>query len=116
MSTKEVVELISVLVSLLVPLIGFITALVKIIKEKQWNILKSMLCDFMIKAEETFENGADKKAAVLKWCENFCRQQGINFNADQVSDAIETLINLSKKINHTPEQTPEQQTLPDAQQ
>ena len=100
MSTKEIVELISVLVSLLVPLIGFITALVKIIKEKQWNILKSMLCDFMIKAEETIEGtGEEKKSAVMAWCKEFCQQQGIQFNETQVSSAIETLINLTKKIN-----------------
>lgn len=100
MSTKEIVELISVAISLLVPLTAFITAFVKIIREKQWNVLKSMLCEFMIKAEQSIQgSGEDKKNAVLKWCEQFCKQQGINFNVDQVSAAIETLIDLTKKVN-----------------
>ena len=100
MSGEQIVQLISVIVSSIIPIIGFITALVKVIKEKQWNILKSALCDFMIKAEEMEgSTGEEKKAAVLRWCEDFCRTQGITFNVDQVSSAIETLINLTKKVN-----------------
>ena len=100
MSGEEIIKLVSVLISLLVPLTGFITAIVKLIKDKQWNILKSMLCDFMIKAE-SMENatGEEKKKAVLDWCKGFCQQQGINFNEEQVSKAIETLIDLTKKVN-----------------
>ena len=101
MSSQEIIQLISVIISSLVPLIGFITALVKVIREKQWNILKSALCDFMIRAEELPNStGEEKKQAVLKWCENFCKTQGINFDAEQVSNAIETLINLTKKVNN----------------
>ena len=100
MTTDEIIRLISGIASLLIPLIGFITALVKVIKEKRWNILKSALCDFMIKAEEMVgSTGEEKKQAVLKWSKEFCKEQGINFNEDQVSSAIETLINLTKKVN-----------------
>ncbi len=100
MSSKEIMELISLCTSLLIPIIGFVTALVKIIKEKNWNILKSNLCEFIIKAEEMVDStGQEKKNAVLTWAEEFCKEQGIKFDAKQVSSAIEKLIELSKKVN-----------------
>lgn len=103
MSSKEIMELISLCVSLLIPIIGFVTALVKIIKEKNWNILKSNLCEFIIKAEEMVgSTGEEKKNAVLTWAEQFCKEQGISFDAKQVSGAIEKLIDLSKKVNASP--------------
>lgn len=107
MTAKEITELISLCVSLLIPIAGFIGALVKIIKDKRWNILKSKLIEFMEKAEEMIDaTGAEKKQAVLNWCEDFCRKQGINFDANQVSDAIEKLIDLTKKVNnHSNSQT-----------
>ena len=100
MSAKDIAEIVSVCVSLTVPIVGFITALVKLIQNKQWNILKSMLCDFMIKAEGMEgATGEEKKNAVLGWCKDFCQSQGINFDEQQVSRAIETLIDLTKKVN-----------------
>lgn len=103
MTPEQITQLISVCVSLAVPIIGFITALVKLIRNKQWNILKSMLCDFMIKAEGMEgATGEEKKTAVLGWCKDFCKSQGISFDEDQVSRAIETLIDLSKKVNANP--------------
>ena len=100
MSTNEIFELISLIFSILLPLIGFISALIKVIKEKQWNILKSELCSFMIKAEEMVgASGEEKKNAVLQWAKDFCEREGISFNVDQVSSAIETLINLTKNVN-----------------
>ena len=54
----------------------------------------------MIQAE-SLENhtGEEKKNAVLGWVKDFCEKQGYKFNPDEVSSAIETLINFSKKVN-----------------
>lgn len=100
MSIKDVFELISLCFSLLIPIIGFATALVRVVKDRNWNLLKSAICEFIIKAEETIDgSGQDKKNAVLSWAEEFCQKQNIKFDADQVSSAIETLIDLSKRVN-----------------
>ena len=67
MSLKEITELVSLCISLLIPIIGFVTALIKVIKDKNWNLLKSVLCDFVIKAEEFTEStGEEKKNMVLQ--------------------------------------------------
>ena len=108
MSTKQIMEIVSLCISLLVPIIGFVTALVKVIKDKNWNLLKSALCDFVIKAEELVgSTGEEKKNAVLQWAQEFCQKESIKFDADQVSGAIEKLIEVSKKVN--------KREIPDAQ-
>ncbi len=100
MTTNQIFELISLCLSLLVPIIGFVGALVKVIKDKNWNLLKSALCDFVIKAEEMVgSSGAEKKNMVLEWAQEFCLKEGIKFDAEQVSSVIEKLIDLSKKVN-----------------
>ena len=106
MTTKEIMELISLCISLLIPIIGFVTALIKVVKDRNWNLLKSALCEFVIKAEEMLgATGEEKKNAVLGWTQEFCQKQGIKFDADQVSGAIEKLIEVSKKVNKRERQT-----------
>ncbi len=100
MTTKQIFELISLCLSLLVPILAFVGTLVKVIRDKNWNVLKSALCDFVIKAEETFGcTGAEKKNMVLEWAKDFCQKEGIKFDAEQVSSVIEKLIDLSKRVN-----------------
>ncbi len=105
MSPKQIAEIVSLCISLLVPIIGFVTALIKVIKDRNWNLLKSALCDFVIKAEELVgSSGEEKKNTVLQWAEEFCHKEGIKFDADQVSGAIEKLIEVSKKVNKREDQ------------
>lgn len=100
MSMKDITEIVSLSISLLIPIIGFVTALIKVIKDRNWNLLKSALCDFVIQAEELVgRTGEEKKSAVLQWAQEFCRKENIKFDADQVSGAIEKLIDVSKKVN-----------------
>lgn len=100
MSMKDITEIVSLCISLLIPIIGFVTALIKVIKDRNWNLLKSALCDFVIKAEELVgHTGEEKKNAVLQWAQEFCQKENIKFDADQVSGAIEKLIDVSKKVN-----------------
>ncbi len=111
MQIKEISEIVTLCISLLIPIIGFVTALVKVIKDRNWNLLKSALCDFVIKAEELVgSTGEEKKNAVLQWAKDFCQKESIKFDADQVSGAIEKLIEVSKKVNKRNDtQSPDQQ-------
>lgn len=97
---KEIADIVSLSLSLLIPIIGFVTAVIKVIKDKNWNLLKSTLCDFVIKAEESVgSTGEEKKKMVLQWAEEFCHKEKIKFDAEQVSNVIEKLIDVSKKVN-----------------
>ena len=97
---KEITDALPLIVSLLVSLVGLISAIIKIIKEKKWNDVKSTLCDFIVKAEESEANsGEEKKNLVLNWAQDFCQKQGYKFDANQVSAAIEKLLDFSKKVN-----------------
>ena len=111
MSMKDITEIVSLCISLLIPIIGFVTALIKVIKDRNWNLLKSALCDFVIKAEELVgQTGEQKKNAVLQWAQEFCQKENIKFDADQVSGAIEKLIDVSKKVNKRGSSTGQEQT------
>ena len=100
MSTKEIVELVILAISLLISFIGLITAFIKAIKTKKWDSLKAALCTFMEEAENLSHlSGQDKKNYVLDKAEKFCAEHGFNFDIDKVSSAIETLIDITKKVN-----------------
>ncbi len=96
---KQVLDIIPLIVSLLMSLVGLISAIVKVVKAKNWNAVKAALCDFMVKAESSAETGEGKKQLVLEWVKDFCQQQGYKFDEQQVSSAIEKLIDFSKRVN-----------------
>lgn len=104
MSIEEIIRIVSLSVSLLITLVGFVITLVKSIKNaiktKNWDALKSALQGFIAKAEE-FSNfsGVEKKEIVLSWASNFCADKGMKFDKDKVDSAIEELVELSKKVN-----------------
>lgn len=102
MSADEIVRLISLSFSLIVSLAGLFVALIKMIKNKKWDDLKQELYNLVLKAEET-ENlsGTEKKSAVLSWAEDFCKTQGITFDAEKVESIIDTLEALILKGQNT---------------
>lgn len=98
-SFNSVVEMTSLCVSLLLAILGFLTAAVKAIKNKKWDALRTALQNFVQQAEEAAATGAEKKSMVLAWAQDFCEKEGIEFDADKVEKCIEELIALSKKVN-----------------
>lgn len=102
MSGEEIIRLVSAIVSCVVPLIiAFVTAVMKVVNEKRWNNLKSTLCDFIIRAENMAElKNEEKKNAVLSWCKDFCEKEKIFYNEILISEAIENLIEFTKKVNY----------------
>ncbi len=100
MTAEEIIRLIALGGSLLVSLIGFLIALIKDIKLKKWDDLKTALIGFIAKAEEfTSFSGQEKKEAVLTWASDFCKSHGLKFDKDKISGEIEELIALTKSVN-----------------
>ena len=100
MSVEEIIRLASLGVSLLISLAGLIAAIIKAIKNKKWDSLKSAVFDFlMAEGSITDENSDAKKQDVLQWAENFCKEQNIDFDAEKVASVIEKLLTLSKRVS-----------------
>lgn len=100
MKIDEIIRLVCLSVSLLVSLVGFVTAVIKDIKTKRWDELKDSLLGFIAKAETLTEySGEEKKSAVLNWASEFCKLHGIKFDAEKVGDEIEQLIAFTKTVN-----------------
>ena len=100
MTVKQICDMIPLTISLLISLFGLITAFVRAQKAKNWENVKAILCDLIIKAESLVGlSGEEKKKTVMSWAEEFCKEQGFDFEADKVSSAIETLLDLTLKVN-----------------
>lgn len=101
MEPDTIIKMVSLGVSLLISIFGFVVAVIKEVKLKKWDQIKSVLITFVERAEEyTTYSGAEKKTAVLKWTKEFCDSHNINFDVDKVSNEIEELITLTKKVNN----------------
>lgn len=104
MGVEEIIRIVSLSVSLGISLIGFIITLVKSIKNaiqtKNWAALKTELQGFITKAEGfAHYTGEEKKEIVLAWASQFCVNRGMKFDAEKVSNEIEELVKLTKKVN-----------------
>lgn len=99
----EWVELILKLLASLAVVIPLVVELVKYVnkasKEKNWGALLSLVMNLMTEAEEQFDNGADRKSWVLKMVEASAHTINYEINVDQVSELIDSMSTLSKKIN-----------------
>lgn len=101
MEPDAIIKIVSLSVSLLISIFGFVVAVIKEVKLKKWDQIKSVLITFIEKAEEyTAYSGAEKKTVVLKWTKEFCDSHNINFDVEKVSNEIEELITLTKKVNN----------------
>lgn len=100
MTSGEIIQLVGLSSTIFASLTGFIVALVKANKGKKMGCLKDELKSYIISAEEyTTHTGAQKKSLVLSWAEDYCKKQGIKFDAEQVGNAIDELIELTKMVN-----------------
>ena len=100
MEPDEIIKVVSLCASLLISIFGFVVAVIKEVKLKKWDQIKSVLITFIEKAEEyTTYSGAEKKTAVLKWTKEFCDSHNIKFDVEKVSEQIEELVELTKKVN-----------------
>jgi hypothetical protein len=105
----EVVEWINVIISILsgiavcIPLVlSLISFVKKVADEKRWNVLVSNVLQLMIKAEQDYEHGAEKKEYVMNAIKTIANQIGYNFDAEaenKVSEMIDEICKMAKVVN-----------------
>ena len=101
---------IGLIVSLVGVVIAAITAMVamfkklknkfgELAKDGNWKKLYPMILKAIMEAEATGKSGAEKKEIVMAAVDSFAKELGVQYEADQISDAIEFIIDFSKKVN-----------------
>lgn len=100
---------IGLIVSLVGVVIAAITAMVamciklknkfgELAKDGNWKKLYPMILNAIAEAEATGKSGAEKEI-VMAAVDSFAKELGIQCEVDQISDAIEFIIDFSKKVN-----------------
>lgn len=98
-----IVGLVGVIISAIT---AIVTAIVKLkgkfgelAKDGNWKKLYPMILKAIAEAEATGKSGAEKKEIVMAVVDSFAKDLGIQYEVDQISDAIEFIIDFSKKVN-----------------
>lgn len=68
-------------------------------REQNWPGLMSMVTKYMEEAETLFDNGADKKAWVMGMVQASANLVNYDIDMEVVSEMIDSLCAMSKKIN-----------------
>lgn len=71
----------------------------KAIKEKNWNVILSMVMNYMQIAEEKFDNGAERKEWVLAMVTESAKTVNYDIDMTVISNLIDSLCSMSKQIN-----------------
>ena len=95
-----------ILISILSGLVATIPLVIKLIEwvrkaieEKNWNQLVTLVMNLMAQAEVLFDNGSDRKAWVIKSIEAAASTINYPIDLNQISQLIDDLCALSKKVN-----------------
>lgn len=98
-----IVGLVGVIISAIA---AIVTAIIKLkgkfgelAKDGNWKKLYPMILKAIAEAEATGKSGAEKKEIVMAAVDSFAKELGIQYEVDQISDAIEFIIDFSKKVN-----------------
>ena len=98
-----IIGLVGVIISAIVAIVMTIIKLKEkfgeLAKDGNWKKLYPMILKAIAEAEATGKSGAEKKEIVMAAVDSFAKELGIQCEADQISDAIEFIIDFSKKVN-----------------
>lgn len=83
-------------IPLVIKLVEFVQ---KAIKEKNWNVILSMVMNYMTIAEEKFDNGAERKEWVLAMVAEAAKTVDYDIDMTAISDLVDSLCSMSKKVN-----------------
>ena len=83
-------------IPLVIKLVEFVK---KSIKEKNWNVILSMVMNYMTVAEEKFDNGAERKEWVLAMVKESAATVNYDIDMTVISDLVDNLCAMSKKVN-----------------
>ena len=93
----------AVTIPLVIKLVEYVQ---KSIKEKNWNKLLALVMKLMAEAEAKFDNGADRKSWVLGMVGASADIVDYDIDLEQVGALIDSLCEMSKKVN-APEEVSE---------
>src|SRR5574344_1938117 len=103
MNTEQIVSLIVALLSGLATCIPLAYKLVQYVKkatqEKNWNALLGLVIDLMEQAEKKFTDGATRKEWVMAMVQTSAEYINYPVDIQALSDLIDNLCNLTKKVN-----------------
>ena len=98
-----IIGLVGVIISAIVAIVMTIIKLKEkfgeLAKDGNWKKLYPMILKAIAEAEATGKSGAEKKEIVMAAVDSFAKELGIQCEVDQISDAIEFIIDFSKKVN-----------------
>ena len=105
--SNETITTLCALIGTLLSLLGvFFSLLAKSKNKKAKKIAESMLsvinaCNNAVEIAEAFVNfsGEEKKAYAMTLVKEYCIQNNIEINNDEISNSIENLISISKIVN-----------------
>ena len=89
---------IAVCIPVVIKLIQYVT---KSVKAKNWPDLMEFISKLVIEAEPMFSKGADRKAWVLAMVKASADELNYDVDMDIVGSMIDTLCDVSKKVNVT---------------
>jgi hypothetical protein len=101
-----IMEWYEILISIASGLIALIPLVIKLVeyvekaaKEKNWTSLLKLVTRLVEEAEGKFDNGEERKQWVLMAVKASADTLNYDINMDQVSELIDSLCELSKKVN-----------------
>lgn len=86
----------AVAIPLVIELVKYVK---KAIKEKNWNVILSMVMNYMAIAEKMFDNGAERKEWVLAMVEESSKTVNYDIDMTVISGLIDNLCTMSKNVN-----------------
>lgn len=92
----EILKGLIIVVPLVVSLVKYIK---QAIQEKNWQQLVALVMNLMAEAEGKFDNGADRKAWVLKMIEASANTINYPIDIEQVGELIDNMCKMSKVVN-----------------
>lgn len=96
-----IIEILKAVVIIIPLVVALVNAVRKAIKEKNWSLLVSMVTGYIEVAEEKFTNGAERKEWVMAMVEEAAHSINYEFDSAVVSDLIDNLCSMAKKVNVT---------------
>ena len=94
-----VISILSGLVALIPLVVKLVEYVEKAAKEKNWTSLLQLVTKLVEEAEGKFDNGEERKSWVLMAVKASSDTLNYDVNMDQVSELVDSLCALSKKVN-----------------
>lgn len=103
MSAEQIINVIVAVLAGLATCIPLVLKLVQYVKkaaqEKNWNALLGLVMKLMEQAEKKFEDGATRKEWVMAMVQTSAEYINYPVDVTALSDLIDQLCNLTKKVN-----------------